>query len=223
MTTKTKRLEAVLGYARVSTAGQRTDNQVELLEAAGATEVFAEKVSGSRNAHSSTYRDLFDRVRELTDEGYRVTVVVTKLDRFSRSLTDLLHGVQELADLGATFLTLDNSLNYDPDSPASKFQLQVFGALAEFERALINSRTAEGRKAAREKGVKFGHPPKLKQKDVDSIKADHESCRWTPAQIANRNSTSRSTVLRVLGLYGAGPYQTREEWEAEKRAAQRKK
>lgn len=124
--------------------------------------------------------------------------------------------------MGAEFRTIDNSLNYDPNSPASKFQLQVFGALAEFERALINSRTAEGRQAALKRGVKFGHPPKLKEKDMDKIKADYATGRWTPNEVANRNSVSRSTVLRVLGLYGAKPYVSREEYEANQRKAKKK-
>lgn len=213
----------ILGYARVSTVDQSTDIQVSRLKAAGATEIFVEKTSGGSNRRSATFRDLFDRIRELKTEGRRVKVIVTKLDRWGRSLSDVIASLLELALLEVQFHSLDDGLQYDRSNPYSKLQVHMLAMFAELEKDLINARTSEGRTVARAKGVKFGHPPKLKQKDVEKIRDDHESGRWTPAQIANRNSTSRSTVLRVLGLYGAGPYQTREEWEAEKRAAQRKK
>ena len=211
-----------LGYARVSTLGQHTDNQVALLKEAGASEVFEETVSGSKNAHSVVFRNLFDRVKELREEGHEVEVIVTKLDRFSRSLMDLLKAVTELADLGASFRTLDNSLSYEPGNPSSKLMLQIFGAMAEFERSLIVARTSEGRVAAQERGVKFGPKPKLTREDVARIKADHASGRYSIQEVAKRNKTSRSTALRVLELYGTGPYMPLEDWQASlKKSAKR--
>lgn len=211
-----------LGYARVSTTGQNTDNQVERLKEVGCSEIFQETMSGTRNARSSTFRSLFDRVKQLREAGEDVEVDVTKLDRFSRSLKDLIDGVMELAELGASFRALDNSLSYEPNNPASKLMLHVFGALAEFERELILSRTSEGTKAAKERGVKFGAPPKLKQADVDRIKELHATGIYTTNQIARREGVSRSTIHRVLGLYGAKPYVTREERDAANRKAAKK-
>lgn len=202
-----------LGYARVSTAGQTTDNQVQSLKEAGCAEVFEETVSGSRNTRSATFRGLFDRVSQLREQGEEVEVVVTKLDRFSRSLRDLIDAVMELAELGASFRTLDNSLSYEVSNPASKFMFQVFGALAEFERELIRTRTTEGKKAAIERGVLFGAPPKLTAKDVERVKELYATGLYSPKQIGDRvNGVSRSTIHRVLGLYGATPYINRDEW-----------
>lgn len=211
-----------LGYARVSTVGQNTDNQIDRLKEAGCAEVFEETMSGTRNARSSTFRSLFDRVKQLREEGKEVEVVVTKLDRFSRTTRDLIDAVMELAELGASFRALDNSLSYDPSNPSSKLIFHVLSALAEFERELILSRTAEGAKAAKERGVKFGAPPKLKQADVARIKELHATGIYTTNQIARRSGVSRSTIHRVLGLYGAKPYVTREERDEANRKAVKK-
>ncbi|WP_243224566.1 recombinase family protein [Microbacterium sp. CIAB417] len=202
-----------LGYARVSTTGQNTDNQVQRLKDAGCSEVFEETMSGTRNARSPKFRSLFDRVRQLREEGEEVVVVVTKIDRLSRSLKDFIESVMELAELGASFRALDNSLNYEPNDAASKLMLHIFGALAEFERELIVSRTTEGKRAAMERGVKFGAPPKLTAKDVERVKELWATGLYSPKQIGDMvKGVSRSTIHRVLGLYNAAPYIDRDEW-----------
>jgi len=209
----------VLGYARVSTIGQNTDNQVERLRGAGCVEVFQETMSGTRNAHSAVFRSLFDRVAQLRDEGHEVEVLVTKLDRFSRTTRDLINSVMELAELGASFRALDNSLRYDKNDPTSKLMFHMFSALAEFERELIVSRTSEGAKAAKERGVVFGRPPVLTDEAVRRIREQFDTGLYTPNQLARREGVSRSTIHRVLGLYGAKPYMTAEEREDANRKA----
>lgn len=213
----------VLGYARVSTASQSENGQIEALEKAGVDEVFNERLSGATNIHSPVFRALFDRVRELRAQGVGVTVVVTKLDRFSRNASDLISSVRELGDMGASFRTLDGRFIYDSDSPFSKLVLAMFSGIAEFERDLINERTSEGRERSRERGTKFGPRPKLTEKDVDGIRQQWETGLYTPNKLAQRVGLSRSTIIRICGLYNAKPYVTVEEYDAQNRAAKKLK
>ncbi|PPF51977.1 recombinase family protein [Rathayibacter rathayi] len=208
-----------LGYARVSTAKQKTGNQLDSLQAAGCSEIFEDKgVSGAKNRHSDEMAALFARVRELRDQGEEVEVCVVKLDRFSRSLSDLLQGVGELGALGASFRALDGFV-YDATSPMSRFQLQMLGALAEFERSLIRSRMDEGREAKVEKGLKLGRKPKLTQAAVDAIRLGH-SLGKSPDELAKEWHVSKALVGRVLGIYPSlSPYFSLDEWEAAKEGA----
>jgi len=219
-----------LGYARVSTVNQKTDNQLNQLQAAGCTEQFSDHaVSGSRNHESEQYRALFERVRELRIQGHEVTVCVVKLDRFSRSLQALLTGVEELGQLGASFTALADSFTYDASSPMSKLMLQMLGALAEFERSLITSRMSEGMEAKVAKGLRRGQKPKLKLAEVKAIRSSYaesiasggdSSERLTPGKLAKEWGVSRSTIIRVLELPGfEKPYISLDEWQAAKEVA----
>lgn len=207
-----------LGYARVSTAAQDYESQVSRLKEAGCSEVFAETVSGSRNAHSERFRDLFARVAELRKEGHEVTVLTTKIDRWTRSTSDFLAAIQELAELGASYRALDGGLSYTHGDATSKFTLTVFAALAELERDLIRSRTAEGRAARVAKGLRLGPKPKLRKAQVARIRSDYATGRFTPTELATLYGVGRSTILRVLSLYGyTDPYVCLEEWQTAKK------
>jgi DNA invertase Pin-like site-specific DNA recombinase len=87
-------------------------------------------------------------------------VVVTKLDRLARSIRDLLNTLDTIAKAGASFRSLGDGWA-DTTTPHGKLMITVLGGLAEFERHLILSRTAEGRVRAIAHGVKFGRKPKL--------------------------------------------------------------
>ena len=210
-----------LGYARVSTANQKTDNQEDTLQAAGCSELFVDQaVSGSKNHESDQYAALFARVRELREQGEEVMVCVVKLDRFSRSLRALLEGVEELGRLGASFTALSDSFTYDASSPMSKLMLQMLGALAEFERSLITSRMSEGMEAKVAKGLIRGQKPKLRSSAVAVIRAAYAAGDSTPGKLAKEWGVSRSTIIRVLELPGfVKPYTTLDEWEKAKEQA----
>lgn len=209
-----------LGYARVSTAHQKTDNQKETLRAAGCSEIFDDSgVSGSKNHESAEYAALFARVKELRDQGEEVEVCVVKLDRFSRSTRALLESVEILGTLGASFTALDGAFTYDASSPWSRLQLQMFGALAEFERSLIRSRMDEGRAAKVAKGLKLGKRPKLTRAAVAAISAGYADGK-SPDELAKDWKVSKSLIGRVLGIYPSlPPYVTLDEWEEAKEAA----
>lgn len=210
-----------LGYARASTKGQSTENQHAALDAAGCSKIYEDHgVSGAKNSTSPGYAALFERVRELRAAGEEVEVCVVKLDRFSRSLSALLRGVEELAQLGASFRALDG-FAYDATSPMSRFQLQMLGALAEFERSLIRSRMDEGREAKVAKGLRIGRKPKLTRAAVNAIRAGYANGEGkSPDALAKDWKISKALVGRVLGIYPSlPPYFTLDEWEEAKAKA----
>ena len=84
-------------------------------------------------------------------------VVVAKIDRYARSLIDLLNSIQELEQRGIGFISVQDS-GIDTTSPNGRLLLQILGAFAEFERNMINSRTSAGREKAMALGIKFGRP-----------------------------------------------------------------
>lgn len=97
------------------------------------------------------------RVLELADEGVLDAVVVTKADRISRSLRDLLNLSAELQERGVALVTVDEQI--DTSTPLGKAMSQMRGVFAELERGMAAARTREGMAAARAKGVRLGRPP----------------------------------------------------------------
>ncbi|WP_052348813.1 recombinase family protein [Leisingera methylohalidivorans] len=149
-----------IGYARVSTDDQSTAAQAEELRAAGCVRVHEEQASGGDRARPVLNR-LYDRL------GPGDTLVVIRLDRLARSLSHLLEMIEGLEAKGAHFKSLRDPV--DTSSPQGKFTLQVLGAAAELERALIRERTMAGLKSARAKG-RIGGNPGLRSKDAAAIR-----------------------------------------------------
>jgi DNA invertase Pin-like site-specific DNA recombinase len=144
---------AIFGYARVSTRDQDLSAQITELKRAGCTKVHSEKVSGARSD-----RPELGKVLGRLEAGD--VLVVTRLDRLARSTRDLLNVIDAVAKRGAGFKSLKDTWA-DTTSPHGRLMLTVLGGLAESERELIRARTGEGRKRAKERGVRFGRPPKL--------------------------------------------------------------
>jgi DNA invertase Pin-like site-specific DNA recombinase len=86
--------------------------------------------------------------------------VVTRLDRLARSTRELLNVIAAVSERGAGFKCLKDTWA-DTTTAHGRLMLTVLGGLAEFERELIRSRTGEGRKRAKDRGVKFGRPRKM--------------------------------------------------------------
>ncbi|WP_333684762.1 recombinase family protein [Pontibaca methylaminivorans] len=137
------------GYARVSTDDQSTAAQAIELRAAGCASVLEEHGSGASRA-----RPVLNRLLQRIGPGD--TLVVVRIDRLARSLSHLLEVIETLEARGAFFRSLRDPI--DTASPQGKFTLQVLGAAAEFERALIRERTIAGLASAREKGRIGGNP-----------------------------------------------------------------
>lgn len=138
-----------IGYARVSTGGQKLDRQIDALTAAGCRRVFADKKSGRNDL-----RPELKACHAFLAAGD--TLVVPSLDRYGRSLQDLINMVGELRKREIGFTSLHESL--DTTTPGGRLVFHVFAALAEFIRELIVSGTREGLAAARARGRVGGRP-----------------------------------------------------------------
>ncbi|WP_392900722.1 recombinase family protein [Streptomyces sp. LN699] len=141
--------EIKIGYARVSTGGQKLERQLDALTAAGCRKIFADRKSG-KNA----LRPELKACHAFLDPGD--TLVVPSLDRYGRSLQDLINMVAELRERGIGFTSLHENL--DTTTPGGRLVFHVFAALAEFIRELIVIGTNEGLAAARARGRVGGRP-----------------------------------------------------------------
>jgi DNA invertase Pin-like site-specific DNA recombinase len=127
------------GYDRVSSKTQSFDGQVEQLEAAGCTRIFREKASAK-----DADRPQFKRLMKTVQAGD--VIVVCKLDRLCRSSRDLFNTLHQLAEVGCGFTSLGENW-CDTESDVGRLLIAVMSGVSEFERSMIKSRTAPGRKA----------------------------------------------------------------------------
>jgi DNA invertase Pin-like site-specific DNA recombinase len=177
-----------IGYARVSTDGQTLHAQTEALHACGCARIFEEKISGA-------YSDRPQLAKAIAALGAGDTLVVCKLDRLARSTRDLLNTLDTIGKAGATFKSLGDAWA-DTTTPAGKLMLTVLGGLAEYERHLILTRTAEGRTRAQANGVRFGRKPVLtpyQRAEALRRRAQGE----TLTEIAQSFNVSHMTIARI--------------------------
>jgi DNA invertase Pin-like site-specific DNA recombinase len=146
---KTAAAGRLIGYARVSTEEQGTDPQCDELRAAGCATVLEEHASGADRS-----RPVLARL--LRDIAAGETLVVVRLDRLARSVSHLLSVIEQLEASGAHFRSLCDPI--DTSTPQGMFSLQVLGAVAQLERALIAERTKAGLLAAPNRGRVGGNP-----------------------------------------------------------------
>ncbi len=179
----------IYGYARVSTDGQTLDAQVAQLEAAGATKLFKEKVSGAK-------RDRVQLDKMLATLNAGDVVIVTRLDRLARSTRDLLNILGVLADKGAAFRSLSDGWA-DTTTAHGRLMLTVLAGLAEFERELIRSRTGEGRARAKARGVKLGRRFKLTPHQREEAIRRRDAGEESMTEIARSYNVSHSTISRL--------------------------
>ena len=178
-----------IGYARVSTDGQSLQSQTEALHRAGASRVYAEKISGA-------YADRSKLAKAIQAFGNGDCLVVCKLDRLARSTRDLLNTLATISDRGATFKSLGDPWA-DTTTPHGKLMVTVLGGLAEFERHLILSRTAEGRTRAQANGVRFGREPSLTAyQRAEALR--RRAAGETLTDIAKLFGVSHTTIARAL-------------------------
>ncbi|OZA03227.1 MAG: DNA invertase [Rhodobacterales bacterium 17-64-5] len=191
----------LIGYARVSTEDQTALPQVQELRSAGCMEIVEEQASGG-----SRSRPVLARVLDQLRGGD--TLVVVRIDRLARSLSHLLEIIERLEAKGAHFRSLQDPI--DTASPQGKFTLQVLGAAAEFERALIRERTKAGLRSAKAEG-RVGGNPGLRAHDPAAIrkaraarveshfqKLNATAEHWVPEVRRLRPDTPWEDVLRVV-------------------------
>src|SRR5262245_23701151 len=179
---------ARIGYARVSTDDQTLDLQKDALRAAGCIDIDEEYASGAR----ATRPELAAALRTYRPGD---VLVVWKLDRLGRSLKHLLEIIEDLQHRGIGFQCL-TGVQFDTTTPHGRFALQLFAAMAEYERALIQERVIAGL-AARARGRKGGRRPKLSPEQQRHAMMMAES-KIPITEIAKTLQCSRHTVYKVL-------------------------
>jgi DNA invertase Pin-like site-specific DNA recombinase len=179
-----------IGYARVSTDDQHLDLQRDALAKAGCMTIYEETASGKNAARAE-----LSNCRKALRAGD--TLVVWRLDRLGRSLSDLVKIVAELESEGIGFESLSEKI--ETGSAAGKLTFHVFAALAEFERNLIRERTFAGLAAARARGRQGGRKPALDEKQIREIKALMRDPKIRAVDVAQRYGVSRATLYKYLG------------------------
>ena len=181
-------------YARVSTLkGQDPEMQLsELREYASrrgwiiTSEFVDQGVSGSKESRPQLNQLMADAHRRHFD-----AVLVWKIDRWGRSLTHLVNSLADLAAYGVAFISFRDNL--DLSTPSGRLMFQIIGAMAEFERSLIQERVKAGLRNARAKGKKFGRP----RADVDSDRvAGLRSDGLSWSQVCRTLNVSKGTAQR---------------------------
>lgn len=182
----------IYGYARVSTKGQAKDgnsleNQEQQLREAGATEICSDSFTGTKME-----RPELDKLLEKLSEGD--TLIVTKLDRIARSMTQGSELVTELIRKGIRVHILN--VGVMDNTPASKLIRNIFFAFAEFERDMIVERTQEGKAIARTKnGFKEGRPRYYTDTQINM--ALELLCTYSYSEVERMTKISKSTLIRA--------------------------
>ena len=177
------------GYARVSTDGQTLAAQNAALRAHGVAKVYSEKVSGASTANRNALAQALKALREGD------VLVVTRLDRLARSTRDLLNTLDAIGKARAGFKSLSDTWA-DTTTRHGRLTLTVLGGLAEFERELIRSRTAEGRSRAKARGVHMGRPSALNRDQQREALARREAGEAL-TDIARTFGVSHTTIGRL--------------------------
>ncbi|NBW19737.1 MAG: recombinase family protein [Caulobacteraceae bacterium] len=180
----------LVGYARVSTQDQKLEAQIEALKRAG---VDPDHIHTDHASGVSRRRPGLALLMKDVREGD--TVVVVSLDRFGRSISDLLKRLEELDRRGVRFKTLTQPI--DTGLAIGRLLLHVLGAVAEFERALIAERTKRGMQHRKANGAKFGRDFVLTPPQVKEMRALRKQ-GIRPSDLAKQFGVSRGTVYNSL-------------------------
>lgn len=178
----------LIGYARVSTPDQKLDMQRDDLKRVGCRRLFTDVASGGKDRPGRAETIAYARKGD--------TIVVWKLDRFGRSLVDLVQTVAQLRERGVGFRSLHESI--DTTTSGGRLIFHVFSALAEFERDLIRERTMAGLAAARARGRLGGRPALL---DIEQRALLHTLAKDrnnSPTFICATLGISRTSFYRYL-------------------------
>ena len=177
-----------IGYVRVSTKEQNTARQDELMKALGVDKAFYDKMSGK-----DTDRPQLQEMMNFVREGD--VVIVESISRFARNTKDFLELTEQLNNKHVQFVSQKE--NIDTNTPAGKFMLTIFGAVAELEREYIRQRQREGIEIAKENGKYKGRL--AKQLDAfDEIYEEWKTGKLTAVAASRQLNISRSTFYRKV-------------------------
>lgn len=179
----------LIGYARVSTQDQKPELQLDALREVGCEHIFVEKASGAQRERPELRAAL-----QYAREGD--TIVVWKLDRVARSLSQLIATFEGLEERSVGLRSVTEAI--DTTTNGGKLIFHIFGALAEFERSIIRERTKAGLIAARMRGRLGGRPRALQEDDLVAARALLRDGKLTVEAIAKRLGVTASTLYRYL-------------------------
>jgi DNA invertase Pin-like site-specific DNA recombinase len=179
----------LIGYARVSTDEQSTAAQIEQLTKAGCERLYKENASGGR-----WDRPALQECLKCIKKGD--VLIVWKLDRLTRSLSDLLHILKKLDEAGAGFKSLTEAI--DTTTPAGRLMMNMLGSFAEFERDMLKERTnlglARARAQGRVGGARFKLSPVQQKEAISMMNAGGK----TQVEVAELFNINRSTISRLV-------------------------
>jgi len=179
----------LVGYARVSTAEQNLDLQLDALKKAGCEKIYEDVASGSKTNRAGL-KEILSYVRKGD------TLVVWRLDRLGRSLRHLIKVVNTMNDNGVFFMSLQEKI--DTSSSGGKLIFHFFGALAEFERDIIRERTIAGINAARERGRIGGRKRIMDEKMIRMAKSLIADGKSRVKDVCATLGISKATLYRYL-------------------------
>lgn len=195
----TRPISQVALYARVSTLNNQ-DPEMQLAELREyaerrgwqVTEEYTDQgVSVCKESRPALNRLMADATRRRFD-----AILVWKIDRFGRSLKHLVNSLAELAALGIAFISLRDNL--DLSTPSGRLMFQIIGAMAEFERALIQERVRAGLRNARAKGKQLGRPRVIVDAyRISSLRSQGRSWAEIVAELRIGKGTAQRAIARL--------------------------
>lgn len=191
----------LVGYARVSTDDQDLSLQRDALAATGCEKIFTDTMSGAKAERPGLIEALdFCRAGD--------TLIVWRLDRLGRSLTNLIDLINMLAERSVGFRSLSEQI--DTTTSGGKLVFHIFGALAEFERELIRERTKAGLAAARARGRRGGRPKKLaSERQIKMAQSLYNEGTHSIKDICQMLGVSRATLYRAVTSRARQPHDDR--------------
>jgi DNA invertase Pin-like site-specific DNA recombinase len=181
----TKSSKAIVGYRRVSSLDRALARQ----ELEGAERIFEEKESGAKRDRPA----LSEMINYIRDGD---TVIVHSIDHLARDLRDLQDIIEKINGKGASISFQTEGLTFKADKadPIATLQLQMIGAFAQFERAIIRKRQAEGIAKAKDRGVYKGRKQSIDAEKVRRLHAEG----YGASEIARTMDVGRASVYRLL-------------------------
>ena len=181
-------MSEIIGYARVSSASQNLDAQLDALIQAGCVKTFTDKASGA-NASRPGWHELLAYLRPGD------TLVITELSRMSRSLVHLLDIVQALEERHVELKSLRERI--DTATAAGRAFLSIIGAIAQMEREIKAERAAAGRAAAKARG-KTGGRPRTDPDKLEQARVLYQHSGQSAAEVCKRFGFSRRTLFNHI-------------------------
>mgnify|MGYP000908881565 FL=1 len=185
-----------IGYVRVSTIDQNTARQEVLMKELGVEKIYIDKVSG-KNKDRKQLKEMLNYIREGD------IVIVESITRIARNTKDLLEIVEQFKSKGVEFVSKKEAI--DTNTPAGKFMLTVFGAIAELERGYILDRQKEGIAIAKKEGKYKGRKPISINNDTwENLYKQWKAKEITATKFMDSVNLKANTFYRKVKAYEEG-------------------